>query len=540
MKKLFYLLFLINTHLFSQENKPKLIIGLIVDQMRYDYINRFWDDFSDGGFKKIQFSGFNCKNASFRFIPTYTAPGHATIFTGTNPTNHGIIANNWYERDSDDYIYCVGDNQFKTIGSDNDSGKKSPRKMLTSTFGDELRLSSMFRSKVIGISLKDRAAILTAGHTANYALWFDSESGNFVTSSYYISKLPVWLENFNNENYCKKYLDKKWNLLLNPKKYDESLNDNSSYEQPFKGEKNPKFPYDLKKISQENGLGTIKYTPYGNSLIFDLAKMVIKEEELGNDDYTDLLSISLSSTDYIGHKFGVDSKEIHDTYLRLDKDLDLFLIYLDEILGIENILIFLTSDHGAVRSPSYLNDRKVPSGYFNADKPINDLKEYLNNIYGFGNWIKTYGNTQIYLNRDLIFENFLDLSKIQTQCSNFLIKYDGIKNVISANVIINNEFSEGNYRSIQQGYNQKRSGDILLILEPGWIEYEKLGTTHGSGYSYDQHVPLIWYGWDIKPGTTSDQISISDVAPTLSNILEISFPNGTSGNKKIINIPFNE
>ena len=537
--RLFTLLFLsIHVSLIAQVEQPKLVVGLVVDQMRFDYINRYWDEFSEGGFKRLVTEGYNCNNTNYNYIPTYTGPGHASIYTGATPSSHGIIANSWYDKNVEEYSYCVSDAEMNTIGADNESGKMSPSKMLNTTFGDELRLFTMNKSKVIGVALKDRSAVLPAGHMGDFAFWLDSETGDFVSSSYYGLRLPKWAQKFNKKDHCEAYLSQKWELLLNSKLYDESLVDNSVYEEAFIGEKYPKFPHDLPSLVELNGKGLIKSTPFGNSLTTDMAIAAIEGERLGQDEFTDLLAVSFSSTDYVGHQFGADSKETQDTYLRLDRDIEAFLTYIDENIGKENVLVFLTADHGAVRTPSYLMDRNVPAGYFEAEEPIRELKQFLQNIYGFGEWVKSYGNAQIFLNRDLIFEKYLSLEEVQQQAADFMLRYDGVQKAVCGRTLENNEFTRGDLASLQRGFNQKRSGDVLLVLEPAWIEYSHTGTTHGSGYTYDQHVPLIWFGWKVQAGETSEKYAITEIASTISSLLGISFPNGSG--TKVISLPLSE
>ena len=538
MLRILVLSLIFNFPVFSQIEPPKLIVGIVVDQMRFDYVNRYWDEFSDGGFKRLIGQGYQFTNTHYNYIPTYTGPGHASIYTGTTPSSHGVIANSWFDKNSQSYQYCVGDQSMNTLGADNASGEMSPSQMLNTTFGDELRLFTMNRSKVIGVALKDRSAILPAGHMGNFAFWFDSESGNFVSSSYYGNRLPKWLRQLNKKNLCEAYLSQDWNLLLNSKIYDESLVDNSVYEEPFIGEKTPKFPHKLSDLLVENGKGLIKSTPFGNSLTKDIAIAAIEGEDLGSDQYTDLLAVSFSSPDYVGHQFGVDSKETQDTYLRLDRDLSSFLSYLEQNFGIENVLVFLTSDHGAVRTPSYLNDVKVPSGYFDAEEPINQLKVFLRNIYGPGDWVKSYGNAQIYLNKDLIFEKYMSLQEVQQQTADFMMRFEGVQNAVCGRTLERSEFQNGDLASLQKGYSVKRSGDVLLVLNPAWIEYSRTGTTHGSGYTYDQHVPLIWFGWKVESGRSDEKVDVTDIASTLSNLLGISFPNGSQS--KVLPIPLIE
>ena len=538
MKRIFAILCLLTFNTFAQTDQPKLVVGIVVDQMRYDYINRYWDDFSEGGFKQLVAKGYNCTNTHYNFIPTYTGPGHASIYTGATPSSHGIIANSWFNRSSQEYSYCVSDSTMQTVGAKNASGKMSPSKMLNTTFGDELRLFSMNRSKVIGVALKDRSAVLPAGHMANNAFWLDSETGDFVSSSFYGAALPKWAQRFNKKNLCEAYLAQKWTLLLDSNAYDESLGDNSAYEEVFNGENSPVFPHDLPMLTNTNGKGLIKSTPFGNSLTKDMAIAAIEGERLGEDEFTDVLAVSFSSTDYVGHQFGADSRETQDTYLRLDRDLAELLSYIEETLGKENVLVFLTADHGAVRTPAYLKDRKVPAGYFDAEDPIKKLKLFLQNIYGVGAWVQSYGNAQLFLNRELIFEKHLNLEEVQQKAADFMLRFDGVQKAVTSRSLERSEFSTGVVASLQKGCNQKRSGDVLLVLDPAWIEYSHTGTTHGSGYTYDQHVPLIWYGWKVQQGTTNERMAITEIAPTISNLLGISFPNGSLA--ELISLPLSE
>ena len=538
MKRVLVILCILTYNVFAQTDQPKLVLGIVVDQMRYDYINRYWDDFSEGGFKQLVTKGYNCTNTHYNFIPTYTGPGHASIYTGATPSSHGIIANSWFNRSTEKYNYCVSDSTMNTVGADNASGKMSPSKMLNTTFGDELRLFSMNRSKVIGVALKDRSAVLPAGHMGNSAFWLDSETGDFVSSSFYGAKLPKWAQRFNQKNLCETYLSQKWDLLLDSSAYDESLADNSAYEAVFTGEDAPVFPHDLPMLTKTNGKGIIKSTPFGNSLTKDMAIAAIKGAQLGEDKFTDVLAVSFSSTDYVGHQFGADSRETQDTYLRLDRDLADLLSYIDETIGMENVLVFLTADHGAVRTPAYLKDRKVPAGYFDAEEPIKELKLFLQNIYGVGAWVQSYGNAQLFLNRELIFEKYLNLEEVQQKAADFMLRFDGVQKAVTSRSLERSEFTTGVVASLQNGCNQKRSGDVLLVLDPAWIEYSHTGTTHGSGYTYDQHVPLIWYGWKVQQGTTNERIAITEIAPTLSNVLGISFPNGSLA--ELISLPLSE
>lgn len=516
---------------FSQNSKkipsekPKLIVGIVVDQMRYDYLNRYWDKFEKNGFKRLIAEGASCKNANLDYIFTHTAVGHATIFTGAQPSYHGIVSNSWYNRLKEKSVYSVEDDKTKTIGSKSDAGKKSPKNLLTTTIGDEIKLS-FNKSKVVGISLKDRSAILSAGHSANSAWWFDKESGNWITSSYYIDSVPNWVSDFNKKKYPDLYLERQWTTILPLNEYTESLPDNNPYEIGI-GVKNITFPYDLTTIRGANkNYDLLLNTPFGNTLTKDFAIAAIVNENLGKDDSPDFISISFSATDYIGHLYGPNSIEIQDTYLRLDKEIAHFLEFIDSNIGKENTLIFLTSDHGVSTIPNYLKSKKIPSGYFNYNYAITLLKSYLNALYGYGDWVKTYSSQQIYLNRNLIEDSKLNLEDVQTKVAQFFSQFTGVANTITSSALQKGTFVEGINQKFQNSYNQNRSGDVLINLEPGWIEEGYDATTHNSAYSYDTHVPLIWYGWKINRKSISRRVSITEIAPTISTFLNISYPSG--------------
>jgi predicted AlkP superfamily pyrophosphatase or phosphodiesterase len=525
---LFFLLFLIKSNAQSS-SKPKLVVGIVVDQMRYDYIYKYWNTFGDKGFKRLVNEGFFCRNTNFNYVPTYTAPGHASIYTGATPAMHGIIGNNWFDRKSKNSIYCTQDNTYKTVGSSTSAGQMSPHYMLSNSICDELRLSNNMKSRVIGIALKDRGAILPAGHLANAAYWFDGYTGNWISSTFYLNNLPEWVNVFNKQLLPKKYLAQPWNLLLAADKYSQSMADDTKYERSFNTELKPVFPHNLPLLMKDNGgLSLIKATPFGNSFTKDFAIETIKSEKLGQGAATDFLTVSFSSTDYVGHQFGPASLEMQDTYLRLDQDIAELLAFLDEYNGKNQTLVFLTADHAGVENPAYLGDEDMPSGYFDSEHPIDSLKKYLSNKYG-DTLVLDYSNEQIFLNRIQIEEKKLQLDAVQEDVANFMLRFRGVANSTTSSILNRTEFTKGIRKFIQNGYNQKRSGDVMLNYDPSWIEFSRTGTTHGSPYPYDTHVPLIFYGWNVKQGSSSSPIDITDIAPTLAQMLNIQFPNGNMG-----------
>jgi predicted AlkP superfamily pyrophosphatase or phosphodiesterase len=426
-------------------------------------------------------------------------------------------------------MYCAEDNSVNGVGTTAVEGKRSPVNNLTTTITDELRISSNMRSKVIGIALKDRSAIMPAGHTANAAYWYDGSVGSFISSTYYMKELPVWVQNFNKKELPKSYLSQSWNTVLPIDQYTESLPDDNKFETILKGEDKPVFPHNLPTLMAANeGLNFIRYTPFGNSLTKDFAIEVIKNENMGKGDATDFLAISFSSPDYIGHKWGPNSVEQEDDYIRLDKDLADLLKFLDTQIGKENVLLFLTADHAAPEVPAYLMDLKVPAGYVNEGKMNSELKKHLNAVYG-DTLVLSFSNQQVFLNRKVISDKKLVLQQVQDDVAAFLQTQEGVSEVLTATTLNNTSFTEGSRYLMQKGYNAKRSGDVLVNYLPSWVDYQKTGTTHGSPYSYDTHVPLLFYGWNIKQGSSSEQVYITDVAATLAMMLNIQFPNGCTG-----------
>lgn len=529
MKKLVALFFIIPLIGFSQ--KPKLVVGIVVDQMRYDYLTRYWDRFGDDGFKKLINNGYNCKNTHYNYMPTYTGPGHASIYTGTTPENHGIISNTWYDKAADRYTYCTVDTTMKTLGSESKHGKMSPSKLMSTTIADELKLATNFKGKTFGISIKDRGAILPAGHNANAAYWFEgNKTGKWISSSFYMAQLPKWITKINKSNPAKKYLDKPWNTLYPIETYTASIADDNPYEGTFTSEKKPVFPHSLPELTDSNHhYSLIKYTPYGNTILKELAFELIKNENLGKDDVTDFLSISFSSPDYIGHKYGPMSVEVEDTYLRLDKELAEILTFLEKNVGQDEFLIFLTADHGVVNVPQYLIDNKMPGGYFYEHPVDSALKAYLKQEFN-DTLVTNFSNYQVFLNHETINNKKLNLSEIENKIISFLLKQEGIAKAVSATALKNTEFTDRLLANAQRGFNQKRSGDVLFILKSGWTTFRyHTGTTHGSPYHYDTHVPLLWYGAGIKKGASNQHIVIPDIAATLAQLLQIQAPSACSG-----------
>lgn len=526
----FILLFGVQTGRAQNSNapadNPKLVVGIVVDQMKYDYIPLYWNKFKDGGFKRLVNDGFTFENNHFNYFPTYTGPGHASIYTGTTPSINGIVGNDWYDRTTDKNMYVVSDSTVKPVGTDSDAGKMSPRNLLSTTVTDELKTASP-ESKVITVSIKDRGAVLPAGHAGDAAFWYDGESGNFISSSWYVDELPKWIVDFNENGLARKLNNSSWETLLPITEYTESNADDTPYEGTAGDEKAPVFPHNLANHSDD--YSAIKTSPFGNELIKELAKSALDGEKMGSDSVTDFLGISFSSTDYVGHRYGPHSIELEDTYLRLDRQLADLLNYLDQKVGKGNYMVMLTADHGVVDVPAELKDRGLPGGYFDSDEAVNELSDYLNRKYGEAEWIESYANQQIYLDRDLA--KGMDLAKMQQDVAEFLLRFPGVKSTNTAHNYQFKTYTNGQDANYQRGFMYDRSGDVYIQLKSGWLDSSyKTGTSHGSPYNYDTHVPLLFYGWNVPSGRTGERTVIPQIAPTISNMLDIPLPSGSPAN----------
>lgn len=532
--KLLPFLALISGSLFSQ-NQPKLVVGIVVDQMRQEYLYRYESKFGENGFKRLMNEGFMLKNAHYNYVPTETGPGHASIYTGTTPSIHGIVGNDWYDRTSKTNVNCVSDENQKTVGAEA-GGAVSPWRMLSTTITDELKLSTQQRAKVVGVSIKDRGAALPAGHTPDGAYWYDGRNGNMITSTYYKQKLPDWVTKFNGQKLADKYLNQEWNTLLPVNQYVESAPDDSPYEGRWKGKNKPVFPYNLAELRKQMGeFSLLAMTPFGNNLVADFAKAALLGENLGKDDITDFLAVSFSSTDAVGHAMGPDAVEVEDVYLRLDKTLEEFFAFLDKEVGKGAYTVFLTSDHGVAHVPQYLKDLRIPAGYFRPAYVKATLNEHLQKYFPNKLLLEEVTSDQIYLNQSAFSEDpkssGVDLLVATELITNFLLSTEGVAQVYSTSTLRQVSTSDPGIRgNVVRGFYSKRCGDILFALEPGWLAWGGVtGSTHGSGYSYDTHIPILFYGNGIKKGSSSQYHAITDIAPTLSVLLKIKFPSGCSG-----------
>lgn len=513
--------------------RPKLVVGVVVDQMRWDYLYRYYDRYGSGGFKKLITKGFSAENTLIPYAQTVTAAGHACVYTGSVPAINGIMGNDWYDKSKGRNIYCVEDNNHKVVGGSEKDEPMSPANLLTTTIGDELRLATNFKSKVVGVAIKDRGSILPAGHTGT-AYWYEAGNTSWVSSTYYMQQLPEWVKQFNSRKLVDSFYAKDWHTLYPINTYTQSDNDDVPYEALSPADKKPVFPHLLQSYIGKNG-GAIRSTPFGNTLTLEFAKAALKAEGLGKDDITDLLAISFSSPDYIGHQYGPNSIEAEDTYLRLDKDIEDLINTLDKEVGKDQWTLFLTADHAVAHTPAFLKKNKIDvSTIPSSTKQLNKLVEQK---FGMPNAIVGSTNYQLYLN-DAAIDS---LNKSKEDITQFIIsELMKIPQVMDAfdyhemeEVILPAPVKE----MFANGYNRKRAGDIQLLLKPGYFFGGTTGTTHGSWYPYDSHIPVVFMGWGIQPGRTNRATYMSDIAPTLSALLHIQMPSGSIGSPIIEILP---
>lgn len=514
--------------------RPKLVVGIVVDQMRWDYLYRYYDRYQSNGFKRLLNEGFSCENTQVDYLPTFTAPGHSCIYTGSVPALHGIAGNDFIIQATGKSVYCTEDTTVQTVGSTSKAGEMSPRNLLTTTVTDELRLATNFRSKVIGIALKDRGGILPAGHTANAAYWFDDKTGNWITSTYYMKELPQWVKDFNDEKLTETYLKQDWTPLYPLDTYLQSSPDSNRYEGKFKGMNAPTLPVKTSGM-YKNNLGLIRSTPFGNTITLDMAIAAINNEQLGQHDVTDFLAVSFSSTDYVGHQFGVNAIETEDTYLRLDRDFASFLTYLDAKVGKGNYTVFLTADHGAAHNTAFLNDNGVPAGVWDDGACLKDLNKYLLDKYKTDELVLSLSNYQVNLNYRTI--NYLHVSEaeVKKDCIKYLQKLPVVAFAVDMSEAQTANIPEELRNRIINGYSVEHSGVIQIILKPAYFtghgsgDSGPTGTTHGTWNPYDSHIPLVFMGWGIQHGSLVRETHMTDIAATVAALLHIQAPNGNIG-----------
>jgi hypothetical protein len=509
--------------------RPKIVVGIVVEQMRHDYLTRYWDDFGEDGIKKLAVYGAWCQNNRLNYSLSMSSSGFATITTGAEPTEHGIVSDYWYSPLSDNLNTSIGDKKYNAIGAKANKYQFSPKQLLCTSFSDEIDLYNQSESKIYSLGLDPKGAVLSGGFSANAAYWFDTDSGNWVTSSYYNQVLPQWVKDFNDKNYPADYLNRTWTLSLPEADYNESLPDANLYEYGINGYYKT-FPYNYQEITKDiRNFELIKMIPEGNSLTTDFAVACLLNEDLGKDDAIDFLFINYSVSEEIGKLYGPNAMETQDLYLKLDKDIAHLIAVIEENIGKHNVLIYLTSNCGVSNNPVYLSDNKLPAGNLKHHYIKVLLDSYLKALYGEGNWVKDFSNNQIYLNRTLIEDSQLDLEEFRLKAADFIMNSEGVSYALTADQLSNSNYTTGMKYLMQNSYHPKRSGDIMICLKSGWLNDISYAADHISGYNYDTHIPLIWYGWKIKKQIITRATFSKDIAPSITTMLKFPLPTGSTG-----------
>lgn len=523
------------TSTFAQLDKPKLVVGIVVDQMRADYLYRFANHYGEDGLKLLMKEGANFQNCHYNYVPTFTGPGHASIYTGTTPANHGIVANAWWSREEGKRVNCVEDQQSKPVGSSPDTkGNYSPMRLKSNTITDQVKLMDS-RSKVYSISIKNRGAILPGGHAPDGVFWYDYANGGFMTGSYYANRLPDWVVMFNQEKNAATYMPDKWETFKPIATYIESRADNYAYEASITNDP-PVFPYHLKKAVKEGKSLTELFvnTPFANTLLTDFARVILEMEKLGKGEATDFLAISYSSPDIIGHSYGPYSKEMQDVMIRLDRDIAKLIKSLDDRLGRDNYVLFLTADHAVEPIPQYLLDHKMAAGYF-FWKPFEEaLRKAVASQFAEGLVDDVYNNA-VYLNKQAIEKGGFNYGQVVFFVKEFLRTYPHIKQVYTGRELQEFGYLHDWSIKVAMGFHPGESGDLLFTLEPGYLPVKednlksKQGTSHGSAFSYDTQVPLLFFGKGVPAVNVFREVEITDITPSLSLMLGLTKPSGSTG-----------
>ena len=475
--------------------KPKLILAITVDQFRYDYLTRFRAEYT-GGLDQLLTRGAVFTNARYEHFPTVTAIGHSTFLSGATPAMSGIVGNDWYDRETGKQVSSVSDATVKVLGGTGDGGA-SPRRLLVSTIGDELKMASGGKSRAIGISFKDRSAILPVGHMADGAYWFDNRNGNFASSTFYFADLPQWVKEFNDSKSADRYRGAEW--------------------------MGRKMPADAKLYS------AVVASPFGNELIESFAERAIQAEQLGARDATDLLALSFSSNDYVGHALGPDSPEVRDMCIQTDRMLEKLFGYINSKIGMQNVLVVVTSDHGVAPMPEVNAGRRMPGGRMPGGIVQKTVEAALAKKYGDGKWISSPNEHSLYLNWELIQEKQLDNAEVARVAKEAALLIPHVFRVYTRDQLMNgNAMADQVGRRVMNGFYPRRGADVYVLLEPYWI-FGASGTTHGTAFSYDSHVPVIFMGAGIRAGKFHQAIAVNDIAPTLATLLEVETPSGAVG-----------
>jgi predicted AlkP superfamily pyrophosphatase or phosphodiesterase len=527
--------------------RPRLVLLIVVDQFRYDYLERFGDLFVAGGLKRLMREGASWAEANYDHMPTYTAPGHATTMTGTWPAENGIIANDWYDRKADKIVSNVSDPEdkadkpaFQLFGGGAKERASAPRRLMASTLGDELRLATNDRAKVIGISIKHRAAILPAGRHATAAYWFSVQTGNMVSSSYYFTQLPAWVEKFNQTHRVDQLIGQQWTRLLGEAEYLKHAGADAPSWEKFGADTDAdvSFPHAVNKLASGEIYAPLDSSPFSNDLLLDFAEQAITNEGLGNDADTDVLTVSFSANDYVGHRYGPYSQEMMDITLRTDRQIAALLDFVDRRIGLNNALVAFTADHGVAPIPEHAAALKLPGARVGSKQVVEAVKLAIKQRFGrkgdddsTADYISSFSNSNIYFNQDALKRDRVSAEEIERVAGDAAIQIAGVSRYFTRTQLQRAAIPPADpvARRIMHGFNPRLSGDVILVADP--FKYLEAGipATHGSPYSYDTHVPLIIMGRSVAPGRYTQAATPADLAPTLASVLGVQAPSNATG-----------
>lgn len=514
-------------HFPGHSERPKVVIGIVVENMRPDYIERYWDKFSPGGFKKLYTKGTLCTNVNLTLHNQSYASGTATLFTGVNPSIHGIVGKTWYDRLKAKKQECTEDDYYFTVGADTEGGNASPVKLLASTITDNLKIFSRGKARIFSAAMNRESAIFSAGHAADGAYWFDTESGRLISSSFYLSSFPEWVREFNSENYPEMYSHRNWVTFLPEKEYTESVEDNYLLEKGYFDKWNT-FPHPVGRYTRKaESFKPFKTTPFANLVLKDFILRLLENEPVGEDDIPDFITVTFSSMDYENNNFGPASMEMEDSYLYTDQYIGEIIDFAEKKFGAGNVLFFLTANTSSSYPVDYLQEEfNLPVNHFSPESAIALLTSFLNISYGQGNWIEYYADQQVYLNHELISEKKIDLNEMRDVASNFINQFEGVQVSLPAYQMETGSPANGLLSLIYKSYAKNRSGDFLYLLKEGWqpaYKYKKVNYTDQS------HIPLLFYGAGIPNRKVNQKHNAVDLAPTLCYLMGIPMPDKCQG-----------
>ncbi|MFY9607812.1 MAG: alkaline phosphatase family protein [Blastocatellia bacterium] len=514
---------------------PKLVVVIVVDQFRYDFLERFADLFGNGGFRRLMNQGALFTNANYSYVPTFTACGHAAIFTGSVPAQNGIVGNYWFDREAGKVRVMVSDDTARQVtgkGAEGETGVSSPRALIGTTIGDQMRLATNLRSKVVAVSFKDRSAVLPGGQRPNGAFWFSESIGEFVSSDYYSRELPQWVRKFNTTTRPDKYFGAKWERLLPAEAYTRAQASNLDLQTSSTLGKS--FPHTVTGGEDKPGpkfYSSFVLTPFASEYLKEFGKTAIEGEQLGADPFPDLFSISFSSPDLAGHYYGPDSQEIVDTYVRLDRVIADLLDFIDRRVGLSNTIVAVTGDHGVAPVPEYAKTLGFDAERLEPSSVTEAASKALTARFGEGEWVQAFVNYQLYLNQKLIADRKADPAETERIAGEAALGTRGVLDFFTRTQIVGGLMPDTQMaRRVVNGFNRKRSGDVWVITRPFYFFVEGgLPTTHGSPYNYDTHVPVIFFGAGVRAGRYNAECAPSDIAPTLAALLGVEQPSNRVG-----------